>query len=87
MIKSIRLKTGIAAPDWSFAPGDVVKIGDKIDEAEAVRLINADVAELESGEIPKTERKNTQNDHKSKENEQKNTKNGQKTVKTAQKSK
>lgn len=53
MIKSVRLKTGIAAPNWSYAPGDIAKVGDKIDQEEAVRWIKAGIADLESGEMPK----------------------------------
>jgi hypothetical protein len=51
MIEAVRLKKGIASPDWSFSQGDIAKVGDKIDEKEALRWIEAGIAELVTGEM------------------------------------
>jgi len=81
MIKSIKLKTGIASPEWSYSPGDVVEVGDKIDREEAARWIKAGIAELESSETPKQNEENTENVKKTDENERKKSKTAQKSVK------
>lgn len=52
MIESVRLKTSIASPDWSYVKGDEAVVGDKIDHDEAVRWVKAGIADVEKGKMP-----------------------------------